>query len=380
MENLTHSLFGVALAELTLAPAATRVDRRLFIAVGLIAANLPDADLLYVRVTPPPLGYMLHHRGHTHTLLGLVAQLALVALAYAIPPIRRAIGRAPSRFWLLVSLALFSHVALDSWNSYGVHPFYPVDNSWYFGDAISIFEPWLWVFLGVAASRNAVNRPLGQGVAIVVLGLLVALASFRMIPIGALLALVGVGVSLTILIRKQSPVARTSVALAATALFVALMFGLSRMARTTVRGTLHDAVDIVLTPQPANPLAWNALAIEVSAADTVYVLRRGVVRFPANAAEWTDERPQSLTALRSLARDDCWVRAWLQFGRVPALNGPMIADYRFGPAQPGNFTMMEIRSRYETPSCPSHLTDWVMPRADLVGLNVIAGASRGEPP
>jgi inner membrane protein len=366
VENLTHSLFGVALAELALAPSATRLERRLFMAAGLVAANLPDADLLYVRITPPPLGYMLHHRGHTHTVLGLVAQAALVALVCALPAMRRTIASAPHRFWLLVSLALFSHLALDSWNSYGVHPFYPIDNAWYYGDAISIFEPWLWVFLGFAASLNAVNRAVGQGVAILVLGLLVALASFRMIPLAALLSLIGTGVLLAVCTRRQSPVSRSSVALAATTLFVALMFGLSRMALTTARGTLSNVVDVVLTPQPANPLAWNAIGIEVSERSAEYVLRRGVVSFPANSVQWREERRQSLTSLRAMARDDCWVRAWLQFGRVPVLNGPMIADYRFGPAQPGNFTMMELRSRYETSTCPPNLTDWKMPRADLV--------------
>ena len=49
-------------------------ERRLFYAAGIVAANLPDLDLFYTAVTPAPLGYLLHHRGHTHTLVGLVVQ------------------------------------------------------------------------------------------------------------------------------------------------------------------------------------------------------------------------------------------------------------------------------------------------------------------
>ena len=38
------------------------------------------------------------------------------------------------------------------------HPFYPLDNRWYYGDAISIIEPWFWVMLGTAAVANTQQR------------------------------------------------------------------------------------------------------------------------------------------------------------------------------------------------------------------------------
>ncbi len=37
------------------------------------------------------------------------------------------------------------HLALDFSNNYGVHPFWPVSNRWFYGDAIFIVEPWFWV-------------------------------------------------------------------------------------------------------------------------------------------------------------------------------------------------------------------------------------------
>ena len=70
MENLTHSLIGATLAELFVPRSASPAKRGLFFTVGVVAANLPDADLVYARITAPPLGYLLHHRGHTHTLIG----------------------------------------------------------------------------------------------------------------------------------------------------------------------------------------------------------------------------------------------------------------------------------------------------------------------
>ena len=93
MENITHSLVGATLAELMLPPTANATQRRLFFIAGIAAANLPDADLVYTRITPPPLGYLLHHRGHTHTIIGcaLIA-VCLWLLTRLIPPARRRIA------------------------------------------------------------------------------------------------------------------------------------------------------------------------------------------------------------------------------------------------------------------------------------------------
>ena len=45
---------------------------------------------------------------------------------------------------VLAVLAPLLHLALDFTNSYGVHPFWPVDNHWYYGDAVFIVEPLIW--------------------------------------------------------------------------------------------------------------------------------------------------------------------------------------------------------------------------------------------
>src|SRR5688572_27706353 len=104
MDNLTHSLVGVALAHVALPDTAPRTRRGVFLAGGVLAANLPDIDLLYVGITPPPLGYLLHHRGHTHTLVGLVAQGLLLAVACRlVPPLWRLVAGASRRMWALLA-------------------------------------------------------------------------------------------------------------------------------------------------------------------------------------------------------------------------------------------------------------------------------------
>jgi inner membrane protein len=380
VENLTHSLMGAALAELALPASASTAQRRTFFTAAVIAANLPDADLVYTRITAPPLGYLLHHRGHTHTLVGLVGLAALIGVVCLAPRIRRSLAGSQGRFWAMIAACLLSHILLDSWNSYGVHPFWPLDNRWFYGDAIFIVEPWLWLFLGVAATMNAKGK-----LSRIALGAVFTVASFMfawvgMVPVAALMTLVVVAAVTAWLVRQWTPRTRSGAALAAVALFVMMMFGLKHVVReravASITPTLRGAlVDIVLNPQAANPLCWTALAIEKDEKAGEYVLSRGSVSLSSMVGcgmktppqvEWGEPLKQSLSTLRALDRNDCRVSAWLQFGRAPALSADVIADYRFGGVSRGNFSEMELTPRGTAPSCPEHLTRWGKPRADLL--------------
>ena len=394
MENITHSLVGAALAELALPTSARPAQRRLFFAAGIVAANLPDADLLYTRITPAPLGYLLHHRGHTHTLVGCaVLGIAAWLLLWLIPPIRRAVAEAPSPLWWMVAAALSSHLLLDSWNSYGIHPFWPLDNRWYYGDAIFILEPWLWTLLGAAVAMNSSTRARRIVLVAGLIVLPVALVWFRMIPLGALLALASIGATFGWATRGAARRKRSAAALATTAAFVAIMFGLSRVSRGLSLASLGPSqqgaiVDVVLNPNPGVPLCWTAIAIGKNEARREYSFRRGTLalfdgwlplslcgpRPPATPATgvsrtrvtWSDPVNQSLTRLRDLSRDDCWVRAWLQFGRAPILGDQDIADFRFGDRGRSNFSAMPLLPLEAGKICPPNLTSWGMPRADLL--------------
>ena len=81
---------------------------------------------------------------------------------------------------------------------------------------------------------------------------------------------------------------------------------------------------------------------------------------------WRDDFRQSVTTLRNFDRDDCRVRAWLQFGRAPIVRDNMILDLRFDTGLRGNFTAMPLGSRGA--ACPANVTNWAAPRADLLGL------------
>ena len=150
MDNLTHSLVGLAAAKAgleRLSPGAT--------AACVLAANAPDLDILAV------LGgkwfYLHHHRGITHSFVGTLALALLIpCLFYAIDLLIARIRERPPRVKFLgLSLASLivsaSHPLMDWTNNYGVRPFLPWSGDWYYGDLVFIIDPWLWLVVGGAA-------------------------------------------------------------------------------------------------------------------------------------------------------------------------------------------------------------------------------------
>jgi inner membrane protein len=394
VDNLTHSLVGAALAELTLPADAPRATRRTFFITGVLAANLPDADLLYTRITAPPIGYLLHHRGHTHTLGGIVVLGLAIAAVGALPKIRESVGAARNRFWLLIALALTSHLVLDWWNSYGVHPFWPLSSRWFYGDAVYILEPWLWMLLGVAATLNTQRRFGGALLGGFIVVLLALGTWMHVIARPALALLLVVAAALVALARSWAPPRRSAVALALSALFVSFVFAMREVARAEVAAAPAELVrrhrqigdvavdrvtfpprrpvDLVLSSQAANPLCWNAVSITRD--ETVYAMTRGTVAViirnacgapRAESVQWEATQIQSLARLRTLDATDCWARAWLQFGRAPEIGGNVISDVRYSDPGRPNFTTMPLRD-WPTGTCPRHLTAWRPPRADLL--------------
>jgi inner membrane protein len=393
VDNITHSLVGVALADLAMGRRAPKAQRPLLVGAGIIAANLPDIDLAYSAITAAPIGYLLHHRGHTHTVAGLIALALVLVLSYWFFPSVRKMGvGGRMRFWLLIAIVLASHLLLDSLNSYGVHPFYPFDNKWYFGDAVFILEPGLWIILGVAVSLNGRTGPARLAVALPMLLLLVTTASMGAIPLESAGALAIVGGVFAWVAFPLSPRTRAVLAFGLCGLMIAGLIGASRMARTATVVALRPelrgrVVDVILAPNPSSPVCWAVIAIETREAAGEYVLWRGTLslapawKAPTACASHRfagprearvigngqlalrDEIHQPLRRLRALAEGDCWVRAWLRFGRAPVMDGGSIFDLRFAERVGQNFSHMRLEARE---GCPSFVPGWGMPRADLL--------------
>jgi inner membrane protein len=92
MDNLTHTLISAMVGEVihrSTPPSQTLTEsarRNVAIAVMVIGGNLPDSDVIYTAWAGAKLDYLLHHRGHTHTIVGSTAVSVggLIALAAAV--------------------------------------------------------------------------------------------------------------------------------------------------------------------------------------------------------------------------------------------------------------------------------------------------------
>jgi inner membrane protein len=149
MDNLTHSLVGLALSKSgleRLSPYAT--------AVCILGANAPDADI--VALIAGRWFYLEHHRGITHSIVGIIVLSIAIPLLFwlgdgAIAAWRKREPQAKLGGLLLASfIATASHPIMDWTNNYGIRPFLPFNNKWYYGDLVFIMDPWLWLVLGGA--------------------------------------------------------------------------------------------------------------------------------------------------------------------------------------------------------------------------------------
>ncbi len=147
MEPITHFLTGACLAR-----AGFNRKTALATATMTLAAEAPDIDVIG-SFKNPVFGFA-HHRGFTHSFLGLIlVQALVVGLVYSIWRIR---GRKqkdpnlPPRWGLLFGLAYLAgltHILLDFTNNYGVRPFWPFWEKWYSWDIVFIVEPIILILL-----------------------------------------------------------------------------------------------------------------------------------------------------------------------------------------------------------------------------------------
>jgi inner membrane protein len=121
-----------------------------------LAAEAPDLDVL-ARVKGPAFSFA-HHRGFTHSLLGVpLVAILVVAFVYLVWRFRKRKTNDPNippRWCLLfvyACLAGLSHILLDFTNNYGVRPFWPFSEKWYSWDIVFIVEPVMlgFLFLGL---------------------------------------------------------------------------------------------------------------------------------------------------------------------------------------------------------------------------------------
>lgn len=408
MDNITHSLVGALTAETALALLNVRkpefaISKRTKIAFGLsafFANNICDLDFLWAMMLKPTrLQYLLHHRGHTHTFITLPIQAALIVLLF--------LGYAKLKKFTwetfelkgIAGLALLGcvlHILLDFLNQYGVHPFWPFYNGWFYADMMFIVEPWIWLTilpLLFFASSHRYRRGL---VICLFLSAFALLGWSGFVPKG-MATIVGLwSVLLCGVFYYLGGKTRLAICGGALTLLI-VVFGLESYwlkkeikKRFEIEEPGISINDVILSPFPSNPICWQVVTVESPKDRSYFKLRKGVVSIftglyrPQECLSlvssqshsdqkhpqviWTTHLKYPREELVKLWKDNCLAAAQLKFVRAPFWyhkNEKLyLADLRFEAGNRGNFSQLEIpNSSHE---CPKWIPPWSEPRADLL--------------
>jgi len=413
MDNVTHTLLGALVGDAAHRFAPTSAHglaepsrRNAGIALMVIGNNLPDADFVYPAITGSKLDYLLQHRGHTHTIVAalLIGLLLLTAVRFW----HRWRGSTWSRSdWIYLAcmalLAPLLHIGLDFTNSYGVHPFWPLDNHWYYGDAVFIIDPLLWV-CATPLLFTLRSTPLRLLLALTLLAGVGLAVGSGMVPMPLVAILVTLMLVLAIIGRKAK--ARTALTSGVIAwLGITAMYLISGgMAKARIEALMAreipgvQTLDLVTTPLPVNPFCREVFVLQSDSER--YIVRKAAHSlapgwFPATTCPlrvggtavtapwqpvalqstgeigWIGEIIMPLSLLPELSQRSCAVRGLLQFARVPwahAADSTWIAgDLRYDREPQLAFAEIEVSAGNER--CPTAIPGWIPPRTDLLTRN-----------
>lgn len=138
MDPITHGLIGLAIAKFTGNDISISDAATISIVVGSI---FPDVDIVFQKWGD--YVYLKNHRGLTHSILGIMASAALLALLLS--SIFRGAGITNLFLWSLIGG--LSHSAFDLLNSYGAKLLWPFCNKRFSFGIINSFDPLFFLTL-----------------------------------------------------------------------------------------------------------------------------------------------------------------------------------------------------------------------------------------
>jgi inner membrane protein len=351
MENLSHTLFGLALSKAGLEEVSPLATTAL-----VLSSNLPDIDILF-GVRGGSLDYIKYHRGITHSFVGIACLAALLTLALIYVDRRLRLKRdpffrpaRPARIFWICILGGLGHLALDFANNYGIRPLLPFSGRWFYGDLIFIADPWIWLILGASAVwlTTALKNRSSHKNRLIMLWIVVGLMASAALVFAPIFSerVLDVGGWLRQPAPSLIPTAVRIIWFSGVAVIAAgAIFRWGRRPRRIAQGSLiilgiycgvvwiarqqatQDAWSIkpgpetsmAVWPQPANPTLWKSVA---SGSDRVYTQNISLLswlpidqaRF--SLARWSQQPaldPQLEAALRTTEPG----RTFLDFARFP---------------------------------------------------------------
>lgn len=329
MDPIAHTFAGAALAAAGLKRATP-----LAAAALVIGANAPDVDV--VAVFAADYWQLATRRGVTHGVLALVLwPFVLTGLLLLWDrAVRRARdpAAAPARagpLLLLTTLAVVSHPTLDWLNNYGLRWLMPFDGRWFYGDALFIIDPWVYLTLGgvlfltYSRSRAALVR---WGAFWVVASLVVLTNTELVPPLARALWVAGLALLAVLRWRLREPPSgavlerAAQAAVLAVSLYIVATVVASAAARTAVRAELAargiGVVErVMVAPVAANPFGGEVVAVTP---DEYLIGRWSWLASPRFMLE--DERvPRPRGALFEAAATAPAARNYLTWARFPVI-------------------------------------------------------------
>jgi inner membrane protein len=276
LDPIAHTFTGAALAA-----SGLRRTTPLATATLLIGANAPDVDV--VSAFGALFQSFAFRRGWTHGVLAL-AVLPLIVAALVLLWDRWVRRRenpsaAPARagpILGLAALAVLTHPMLDWLNNYGLRWLMPFDGRWFYGDAVFIIDPWIWLGFGGVAFLTwsyRLRSLIGGSVFWLLASTLILMTPG--VPVAArVLWLVGVAVVLAIrglrLTADERVAERTArIAIACVVVYVGAMVAADFAERAYVRAELAargitGVEQVMVAPVAANPFAGEVVAATAS--------------------------------------------------------------------------------------------------------------------
>lgn len=278
MDPLAHTLVGATLAETRLRNGTAA----LALPAGILAANAPDVDAVTMFVSRDlALGF---RRGWTHGVLAMaVLPLVLTAVLLLLDRLaaRRRDREPQARAGPLLRLTaagVLSHPVLDWLNTYGVRFLMPFDDTWFYGDALFIIDPWVWLLAGLtvvlahsASWAGIAGWGLLAAAATAATGLAVGFGRFADTPPAAALAwaaaLAAVAWARAAGAGQDRLPHVAGACLAGLAIYAGAMVLASRTAERTAAAALaqqdgEPPVEVLAIPAPGNPFRRGIVAAD----------------------------------------------------------------------------------------------------------------------
>jgi len=332
MDNLTHSLVGLAAAKAGLDKLSSRATL-----ACILASNVPDSDIVAL-IVGGRWSFLHHHRGITHSIFGVVVLAFLFPLLYhllsiLVDKLRQRPPTSSLRGLIIASVIVTAtHPFLDWTNNYGVRLLLPFSNRWSYGDLVFVVDPVLWLLFGGASFLLTKRTKVNLGLWLLVGGATTTLVMFTARPEDVTIVRTFwiIAIIAILLVFKFKSENRPGPRFAYAAFVLAACYWLllagahhlawrqsESIARDIATHNGESVANLATMPSVANPLHWR----------TVFATERATYRFDVRLGSdhqasdlFRFERPGPIAdPLVAKAEQDPRAQIFLEFARFPVI-------------------------------------------------------------